>query len=798
MKANPVQELKENKNEFNFQEIYNKYIKNRFRSSKKKLSQNIIKPIPSILNLLSKRSNNLPNFEDVFIIMSFFSPISIKKSKTIQEGDQKWIIKPIFDVFYTHFYNYLIRSSQKFYWFCWSGLSLPLNEQRELSKFLEDNYKIIPIFLDSMKIQNFIENFSYKRMKPACHNLYDLFSSDIDLDDTDLTTYNEINKNFASEALKFLNKNTKKSEKKNFIILNYHLFKVPFYLRKSILKANKIYSPFYHNISVYFNSGFPNHNNIKILGDYKKFLFSLLFSDLLIFSIHDHAINFCLNCQNYLQISYKMNDGGRIYLEFESKIIAINILHPYIDFPLKDLSKSLNFHQNNKKCSLEEVYEKYQNHIIILSMDEIYENAMFEMKFHAFKMFCQKQKNKKMVLVQFLYDSFELCYIKRVEYYEKLSQLTESINNEIGENQIELIYGNKFNIESRNKIFKKTSIFLKLSLIRDENYLHHLQYLSVNDDAVTILSANLFQTKAFKSIMTINSLNINSIQQSFNKALEILHTQTQKCFVFIDRVYLQSNNLSKWFNYNYNSLTVFNYYNDKEFKLTHDKVNPEENDCRLMVPTAEFEELDIKNIVSSYKKSQNSVFIFEFEGVFFDVNLLNNVLATNNILEIDAKLSKCKPLPIINEEILMSLKKIVQDPRNSVYIVSSIAHEKLAFFFPDMTGLTLFSENGYICQKIGRDDSPFINFYEKADTSWKAIVQTVIMEYVMKTKGSYLIEKKYSLIWIFDKVDKDFAAIQAKELMEHLNDVLEFIDVIEIAQYENFIEVRLKNCQKVN
>jgi len=218
----------------------------------------------------------------------------------------------------------------------------------------------------------------------------------------------------------------------------------------------------------------------------------------------------------------------------------------------------------------------------------------------------------------------------------------------------------------------------------------------------------------------------------------------------------------------------------------------------LILPNSNFEEIEIRNIANSYKNAENRVIVLDFEGAFLDLNKINELLNTKNILEIESKINKCKPLCIINDETLSKFKNIVQDPRNSVYVISSLSHEKLAFFFPEMKDLTLFSENGYFCQKIGRDDDPFMNFYEKADTSWKAIVQTVILEYVAKTEGSYLIEKKYSLIWIFDKVDKDFANIQAKELMEHLTEVLEFIDVIEIAKYENLIEVRLKNCHKVS
>lgn len=38
--------------------------------------------------------------------------------------------------------------------------------------------------------------------------------------------------------------------------------------------------------------------------------------------------------------------------------------------------------------------------------------------------------------------------------------------------------------------------------------------------------------------------------------------------------------------------------------------------------------------------------------------------------------------------------------------------------------------------------------------------------------------------------------MQSQQLVEHLGEVLEFIDVIEIVRYERFVEVRLKNVSQ--
>lgn len=555
---------------------------------------------------------------------------------------------------------------------------------------------------------------------------------------------------------------------------------------------------------------------LRFLCNYRKLLVSLLFSDVLIFSVYDHARNFLFNCEKYLQLSHKTHEGGRLYLEFEGRILLINVYHPFMESPFNEMHRSLvsefeeinhnnydllNSNQSNihNYQDIDSLCANYKDYLMISSMDKIESSSLIEMKFHSFWLFAQKQSEKKIVMVQLLYNVFEDGYVKNTEYIDKLTQIANSINKKLVNQHIAVLYCNKVPRKKLVQLFKQTDIFLKLSLVRDEAYMHHLEYLCIKDNAIIILSTNLFQVKAFKSIMTINSLNMNSIQNALAKAETLTSNKAQECLVMLDREYLRCNNVHQWFLYNFSSLQYFSYYYDKEFKLTLDKVNHEGETFRLIPVSQHFEEFEIKNIANAYKTSENRVFVLDFEGVFLDVNKINEILNTNNILELESKLvNKAKPvLNVISDETLSKFRNIVQNPKNSVYVISSLSHDKLSYFFPDMAKLTLFSENGYFCQKLGRDEVPFVNFYEKADTSWKAIVQTVILEYVAKTEGSYLIEKKYSLIWIYDKVDKEFANIQAKELLDHLTEVLEFIDVIEIVKYETLIEVRLKNCHKV-
>ena len=55
---------------------------------------------------------------------------------------------------------------------------------------------------------------------------------------------------------------------------------------------------------------------------------------------------------------------------------------------------------------------------------------------------------------------------------------------------------------------------------------------------------------------------------------------------------------------------------------------------------------------------------------------------------------------------------------------------------------------------------------------WRGIVLPILEQYQDSTDGSYIRDKKTSVVWDYRDADPDFGAWQAKELMDHLESVL--------------------------
>lgn len=69
-------------------------------------------------------------------------------------------------------------------------------------------------------------------------------------------------------------------------------------------------------------------------------------------------------------------------------------------------------------------------------------------------------------------------------------------------------------------------------------------------------------------------------------------------------------------------------------------------------------------------------------------------------------------------------------------------------------------------------DSPWELGNIAADFDWKKIAEPVMKHYTEATDGSYIEHKESALVFHHQEADPDFGSWQAKELLDHLENVL--------------------------
>jgi trehalose 6-phosphate synthase/phosphatase len=69
-------------------------------------------------------------------------------------------------------------------------------------------------------------------------------------------------------------------------------------------------------------------------------------------------------------------------------------------------------------------------------------------------------------------------------------------------------------------------------------------------------------------------------------------------------------------------------------------------------------------------------------------------------------------------------------------------------------------------------DSPWETLCLAADFDWKKTADPVMRLYTEATDGSYIEHKESAIVWHHHEADPDFGSCQAKELLDHLENVL--------------------------
>jgi trehalose 6-phosphate synthase/phosphatase len=113
-----------------------------------------------------------------------------------------------------------------------------------------------------------------------------------------------------------------------------------------------------------------------------------------------------------------------------------------------------------------------------------------------------------------------------------------------------------------------------------------------------------------------------------------------------------------------------------------------------------------------------------------------------------------------------------------VCIVSGRCKGTLAKWFSDaVPNVALLAEHGYWYKGPAWGSNPDWACLATVGTEeniarWRGIVLPILEQYQDSTDGSYIRDKKTSVVWDYRDADPDFGAWQAKELMDHLESVL--------------------------
>lgn len=164
--------------------------------------------------------------------------------------------------------------------------------------------------------------------------------------------------------------------------------------------------------------------------------------------------------------------------------------------------------------------------------------------------------------------------------------------------------------------------------------------------------------------------------------------------------------------------------------------------------------------------------------------------------------TKARKYGVPTPRMISTLQELCNDKRNMVFIVSGKERASLLETLNDISNLGLVAEHGMFISWPGNFSGGkrvWETLVSDQDSSWRHITISIMEVYKSRTHGSYIEETEMKVLWQYRDADPEFGYLQAKELEDHLSNVLRnySVDILHGGIEEGgYVEVRPKGVNK--
>jgi len=203
--------------------------------------------------------------------------------------------------------------------------------------------------------------------------------------------------------------------------------------------------------------------------------------------------------------------------------------------------------------------------------------------------------------------------------------------------------------------------------------------------------------------------------------------------------------------------------------------------------------LDIPEVVEKYRRSSRRVILLDYGSAYAPHSLVGNLM-------VDARrygargATPSRP----DQDFIESIKALAKDERNTVFLLSSQEKGLVQEWFPKevweqyWANLGVTAENGCF-YRWGK--AQWEKLVQELDLSWMSKAHKLLRMYTDRVHGTYIQEKSCSLVWHYADCDQDWGAMQARELTDHLEDILEDHEV-DVIPGQCRVEIRPRSINK--
>lgn len=624
-------------------------------------------------------------------------------------------------------------------------VEIDASEQEEVAQILLDNFNCVPTFLPHELHKKFYHGFCKQQLWPLFHYMLPMCPDHGDRFDRQLWQgYVSANKIFSDKVMEVINPDD------DYIwVHDYHLMVLPTFLRK---RFNRV------KLGFFLHSPFPSSEIYRTLPVRDEILKGLLNCDLIGFQTFDYARHFLSCCSRMLGLDYE-SKRGHIGLDYFGRTVYIKILP--VGIHMGRLEYVLNLPSTSIR--VREIQEQFRGKKVIVGIDDMDIFKGISLKLLAFEQLLQQHQESQgqLVLVQIMNPARSSG--RDVQEAKRETYLTaQRINEVYGSSDYEPV----ILIDRPVARYEKTAYYAVaecciVNAVRDGMNLVPYKYIvcrqgspemdkamgiKVDSPRTSMLVVSEFVgcSPSLSGAIRVNPWDIESVAEAMNLAITIpdseKHLRHEKHYR-----YISSHDVAYW---------VRSFMQDLE-RACKDHYSKR---CwgiglglgfRVVSLSPSFRKLSIDHIVSAYKRTNRRAIFLDYDGT---------IVPQSSIIK------------SLSPEVITVLNTVCNDPKNTVFIVSGRGRSSLSEWLAPCERVGIAAEHGYFIRWSKNSD--WESGPSTTDLEWKEIVEPVMKSYTEATDGSNIEVKESALVWHHQDADPDFGSCQAKELLDHLENVL--------------------------
>lgn len=522
-------------------------------------------------------------------------------------------------------------------------------------------------------------------------------------------------------------------------IQDYQLMLVPEMVRNALPEVS---------IGFFQHIPFPSYEVFRLIPWREELIKGLMGADLIGFHTYDDVRHFMSAA---MRIVNSQSNANEIVLDDRS--VVVDAFPMGIDYE-KYKSNVLNSKTKRNETKLHQLMGDKK---LMIAIDRLDYSKGIPQRLQAFELFLKTypEFREEVIFLQLVVPSRDTVK-QYATLKEEINRLVSDINAQygtLGWQPIHYFY-RSFPIEMISALYAAADIAL-VTPLRDGMNLVCKEYIASRLDktGVLILSEMAGASKELYEAIQINPTNKKAVTEAIHEALIMPEAEQ------IRRMEAMQQTVERF--------NIHHWVNNFMEKLNEVKHKQEQLSTRIITPALE------QVMKEKYDTAVQRLIFLDYDGTLID--FYNDPL-------------KAAP----DNDLMDLLKELYEDENNKVVIISGRKKETLEQWIGHLP-IDIIAEHGAWFRKQGAE----WEIANDLSKDWKNDFYPLLKQFEMRTPGSFVEEKDYSLAWHYRRVDKAWGEVRAKELVNNLKYVAADLG-LQLLEGNKVIEIKSANINKGN